>query len=143
LPGFSKDGVQLPFTNLTALLRAAYVTNGLMKMVTNIPAENDTPFHYRNPIESVTHLQRLPIKGSGMYYATKDKIDTQLLSDGPRGWFGKMDDVAPELHTYPNEYADYLNKMWKERGGESSITPTETFETLPNTAPTKDQISQL
>jgi hypothetical protein len=65
------------------------------------------------------------------------------------GWLGKMDNVASELHSYPNEYAAYLNKMWKERGGgvssATTVKPSDqlSLEKIEDAANTKSQVKNL
>ncbi|MDR0608268.1 MAG: hypothetical protein LBG52_08270 [Candidatus Peribacteria bacterium] len=47
LPGFSKSGEQITFADTTELVRAAYLTNGLMNVTKNMEAKSDNPFEFR------------------------------------------------------------------------------------------------
>ncbi|GHW02570.1 hypothetical protein AGMMS50249_3560 [candidate division SR1 bacterium] len=118
LPNFTQNGIQIPFSkgDYKGLFATAYATNGIMNIVKDSTPQSEKPFSHRTAISALMLQTRAPIGGSGIYFDDKEYIekgtDTQMLSNGRRG---KMAEISPEISEKGNEYAEYLNYLWKHK----------------------------
>lgn len=119
LPHFVKNDIWIPFKDYRWLFAAAYATNGIINMTKKLETKSQNPFVYRD-LKWVFKLQNFPpIAGFGIYFDWKEwdelGLDTQIMSDGLFGWWGKMEEISPEIREYSSQYVNYLNWFWNNK----------------------------
>jgi len=138
IPGFRNasggNSQDIEFDSAKNLLKTAYTAAAILKAFENKTSHNENPFQFKAVMK-------------GIYFDDKKLnergIDTRALSTGL--WWGSKK-VSPQVDNHSQQYAEYLNILWKERWGQPSASESvsnTSFENLEDKGNTKSQVEQL